>query len=383
MNMKRNSLLIAMLAIVLPLMAGTTSEEQCYYLHLDDLLDCADEEVDGFRKAFFYAIDDLDNDGVKEIVVADIFKTNCVFKAVGGKPQLISPDFKVDVEKLNWNTIFDFYTSIEADRSGDITVLHHPVMAYDIDIAHNRFTVPGDVAWDEAVMRSTKYDRMIFKPHIGNIHLVKAEPGSYTVDGTPIDLGLCYTFALDNASLTKKMFRGYKSEQATPVIVPKAWLNDHRPLQFKRWLYGEEVPSVSASVRRMITTYYGDQMRIRDISWVATCEEKERTFYDVLFEPYNGKVCLAFVCIEEGEVESTRNMWFDVSKSDPNMIDIGADIDDLMGLTPEIQVMADTPKGLELYVRWYSFEGSHFDIWREVSDQFVTVVGDYHYIMAY
>ena len=124
MNMKRNSLLIAMLAIVLPLMAGTISEEQCYYLHLDDLLDCVDEEVDGFRKAFYYAIDDLDNDGVKEIVVADIFKTNCVFKAVGGKPQLISPDFKVDVEKLNWNTIFDFYTSIEADRSGDITVYY-------------------------------------------------------------------------------------------------------------------------------------------------------------------------------------------------------------------------------------------------------------------
>jgi hypothetical protein len=281
----------------------------------------------------------------------------------------------VQQDQVNWQPIYRMGEWISPD---DMTVRHNPLWATPIQ-AKNLFRTASDNAVPDAASR----DRMIFKPHIGNIHLVKAEPGSYTVDGTPIDLGLCYTFALDNASLTKKMFRGYKSEQATPVIVPKAWLNDHRPLQFKRWLYGEEVPSVSASVRRMITTYYGDQMKIRDISWVATCEERERTFYDVLFEPYNGKVCLAFVCIEEGEVESTRNMWFDVSKSDPNMIDIGADIDDLRGLTPEIQVMADTPKGLELYVRWYSFEGSHFDIWREVSDQFVTVVGDYHYIMAY
>ena len=63
--------------------------------------------------------------------------------------------------------------------------------------------------------------------------------------------------------------------------------------------------------------------------------------------------------------------------------EVPSDIDDLMSLAPEIMVMAATPAGLELYVRWHSFEGVHFDIWREVGDQFLTIQGDYHYVMAY
>lgn len=386
MEMKRKCILMSMLSIALPLLAGQinkVSEEQCFYLHMEDALECVDEEVDGVEKAYYYAIADLDNDGAKELVVADVNKTKCVFKVVDGQFQLISPDYTINDENLNWHTIDDFYTSVEADRSSDITVRHHPILAYDIDIANNRFTVPGDVTWEDDVMRSTKYDRMIFKPHIGNIHFVKAEKGSYDSDGTPIDLGLCYTYALDDPTLTKKMFRGYNNDQATPLIVPKAWLNDHRPLQFKRWLYGEKEPTVGTNVRKLIKEYYGGQLGIRHIKWLATCDENERSFYEVILEPRNGKVCLAFVCVAEGAVVSTRNMWFDISESDPNSIDIGCEIDELMGLTPEIQVMAATPKGLELYVRWYSFEGSHFDIWREVADQFVTIVGNYHYIMAY
>ena len=76
-------------------------------------------------------------------------------------------------------------------------------------------------------------------------------------------------------------------------------------------------------------------------------------------------------------------MWFDQDQNSPNAIDFGPDIDDLMGLAPEIMVMAATSEGLELYVRWYSFEGVHYDIWREVADQFVTINGEYHYVMGY
>lgn len=385
--MKRISIFAAMLAVILPVLAqrpaNALTEEDYYYLNFADVLESFDEETDGVNKAFYYAIADLDNDGSKELVMADVYKTKCVFKVVDGEVHLISPDYTVNDDELNYIPIYDFYTMGEADRSNDITIKHHPVFAYDIKIERNRFTVPGDVAWDEKTMRSTKYNRMVFKPHVGNIHFVKAEPGSYNSDGNPIDLGMCYTYALDDAAFTKKMFRGYNNDAATPIIVPEAWLKDHTPLQYKRWLTGEPVPKVDATVKRIIENYYGDQDQIRDISWIASCDINERTFYEVLFQPRNGKVLLAFVCLAEGDVVSTRNMWFDQSKSDPNSIDFGAEIDDVLGFTPEIQVMAATPAGLELYVRWYSFEGSHFDIWREVADQFVTIVGDYHYIMAY
>lgn len=385
--MKRISIFAAMLAAMLPVLAqrpaNALTEEDYYYLNFADVLACFDEETDGVAKAYYYAIADLDNDGSKELVVADVYKTKCVFKVVDGEVHLISPDYTIKDDELNFIPINDFYTAVEADRSNDVTVKHHPVFAYDIDIAGNRFTVPGDVAWDEKTMRSTNYNRMIFKPHVGNIHFVKAEPGSYDSDGQLIELGMCYTYALDDAALTKKMFRGYSNDYATPIIVPESWLKDHTPLQYSRWLYGEPEVKVSASTRKIIENYYGGQDRIRKIKWLASCDINERSFYEVLFEPRDGKVLLAFVCLAEGSVASTHNMWFDQAKSDPNSIDFGAEIDDVFEFTPEIQVMAATPAGLELYVWWHSFEGLHFDIWREVADQFVTIIGDYHYIMAY
>ena len=363
--------------------ANALTEEDYYCANFSDIIASFDELNSGVEIAYFYSIADLDHDGVKEMVVADVNKLNCVFKVVDGEVHLISPDYLVPVDQLNWNTVNDFYTCVNADLSQDVTLRHHPVFAYDIDIAHNRFTVPGDVAKTEQVMRSAGYNRMVFKPHVGNIHFVKAAPGTYDVDGQPIELGLCYTYALDDATATKKMFRGYSNYQAVPIVVPAAWLDEHTPLQYTRWLSGEPERKGNADERRIIGEYYGPQFRIRDITWLAGCELNERSFYEVLLEPRDGKVALAFVCIAEGEVASVRNMWFDQADSDPNAIDFGPDIDDLMSLAPEIMVMAATPAGLELYVRWHSFEGVHFDIWREVGDQFLTIQGDYHYVMAY
>lgn len=359
------------------------TEEEYYYLHFTEMLETADEETSGVEKAYYFAIADLDQDGVKEFVMADVNKTNMVFKVVDGEVHLISPNYTVNTDTLNWCMVDNFYTSIGVDLGQDITLRHHPVFAYDIDIAHNRFTVPGDVAWEESIMRSTVYDRMVFKPHVGKIHFTKAEKGSYDVDGQPIDIGLCYTYALDDAAFTKKMFRGYSNGQATPIIVPSAWLSDHTPLQYSRWLSGEPERKGNASERQLIEQYFGGMDRIMQIRWLAGCDINERSFYEVLFQPRDGKVLLSFVCIAEGEVVSTRNMWFEQSKDDPTSIDFGADIDDLVFLAPEIMAMVATPEGLELYVRWHSFEGAHYDIWREVADQFVTVSGDYHYIMAY
>ena len=109
----------------------------------------------------------------------------------------------------------------------------------------------------------------------------------------------------------------------------------------------------------------------------------ERSFYQVLFEPRNGRVLTSLVCVAEGQVVSTRNSWIDIDPADNTSTDIGLSIDELMWFEPEIMVMAATEKGLELYVRWSSLEGTHFSIWREVADQFITVQDDYHYIMAY
>ena len=386
--MKRFILLTLLLSLLLPSMAKNTknrTQEDYYYAAFADVLASADDLTSGAEKSYFYAIEDLDNDGVKELVMADINKLKTVFKVVNGKVQIISPNYTIDNEKLNWKRIEDFYTNIDADRSNDITLRHHPMFAYDINIAKNLFTVPGDVTSDEATMKSITYDRMVFKPHVGNIHFVSAKNGSYDSDGNKIDLGKCYTYALNDASMAKKMFRGYNKDQAVPVIVPAAWLKDHTPLQFSRYLYGEAKPKVGTRERNLIEQDFGDgnNYKIRKIEWVATCQEKGRSFYNVIFQPYKNQVLVAFVCIEKGQVKSIHNSWWEQDKNYPKSTTIGPDIDELLYFMPEIMVMADTKAGLELYVRYHSLEGVHYDIWREVADQWITIQGGYHYIMAY
>ena len=385
--MKRHILLSMLLAVLMPAMAQRTtalpSQEEIYYASFADILESADDLVDGAEKSYYYAIEDLDKDGIKEFVIADVNKLKTVYKVVNGKVQIISPDYTIDNESVNWHWIQNYFTDAEVDKSNDFTLRHHPMFAYDIDIVKNRFTVPGDVTSEEAVMKSTKYDRMVFKPHVGNIHFVKAENGSYDSDGTKIELGKCYTYALDDATMTKKMFRGYNKDQAVPIIVPSAWLKDHTPLQFSRYLYGETRPRVDTKVCKMIEQYYGNDYKISKIEWVATCQDKGRTFYNVLFKPHKGQVLMAFVCVANGMVRSTQNSWFEQDKSYPNATTLGPDINELFFFLPEIMVMTDSKAGFELYVRYHSLEGVHYDIWREVADQWMIIQGAYHYIMAY
>ncbi len=385
--MKRYILLSLLLVILLPAMAQRSaksiSEEQLYFAAFADILASSDDLVDGGEKTYFYAIKDLDNDGIKELVVADINMLKTVYKVINGKVQIISPNYTINKDSIYWNRIEDFYINTEFDSSKDITLRHHPMFAYDINIAKNQFTVPGDVTSEEAVMKSTKYDRIVFKPHVGNIHFVKAKEGSYDSDGTKIDLGKCYTYALDDAAMTKKMFRGYKNDQAVPIIVPQAWFKDHTPLQFSRYLTGEAKPKVNAKDRKAIEQYYGNVYKIRKIEWVATCQEKGRTFYNVIFQPYNGNVLSAFVCIAKGQVVSTHHSWWEQDKDYPNATRIGPDINELTAFSPEIMVMTDTKAGFEIYVRYRSLEGMHYNIWREIADQWIIIQGGYHYIMAY
>ena len=368
--MKRFILLTMLLSMMLPAVAQRKPQKQedIYYAAFADVLRSANDLVDGAEKACYFVLKDFDNDSVDELVIADANKLKTVYKIVNGKVQLISPKFTINDESLYWNNIEDLYVYSDADRGKDITLRHYPMFAYDINIAKNQFTVPGDVANNESVMKSITYDRMVFKPHVGNIHFVKAQNGSYYSDGNKIDLGKCYTYALNDATMTKKMFRGYSKDNAVPIIVPQAWLKDHTPLQFTRYLSGEKKPKVDARERRIIEQYYGNNYKIRKIEWVATCQDKNCSFYNVIFQPYKGQILVAFVCLKNGKVATTQ---------------IGPDIDELFVFMPEIMVIADTNAGIELYVRYRSLEGMHYDVWREVADQWMVIQADSHYIMAY
>ena len=86
-------LLIAALPIMAQRAANALTEEDYYYAYFPETLASFDEENSGGELAYYYAIQDLDGDGAKEFVLADINKLKCVFKVVDGEVHLISPNY--------------------------------------------------------------------------------------------------------------------------------------------------------------------------------------------------------------------------------------------------------------------------------------------------
>ena len=98
--MKRYFIISFLLATLLPAMSQISNEERLYYNAFADVLESANDLVDGAIKTYYYAIEDLDNDGVKELVMADINKLKTVYKVVNGKVQIISPNYTINNDKF-------------------------------------------------------------------------------------------------------------------------------------------------------------------------------------------------------------------------------------------------------------------------------------------
>ena len=80
--MKRFFIFTMLVSILLPLMAQSSAksrtEESIYYAAFADVLRDANDLTSGAEMAYYYAIEDLDKDGVKELVFADINKLKTV-----------------------------------------------------------------------------------------------------------------------------------------------------------------------------------------------------------------------------------------------------------------------------------------------------------------
>ena len=187
------------------------------------------------KLAYWYAFADVNGDGTNEFLLTDYGKKDIkTYKIDNGNYKLISDNPKGD---LSWEQLFYIYSVEGRDKSLDITLKHRPLFLNNIQIAKNRFTTDNETWLTEGVdvgqMKRT-YNRIIFKPHIGNAKFVSEKATGKN--------GL-FTFALTDAAMAKKMFRGYSDYQAAPFIVPQAWLNDHNVLNYTRWLQGEKEKS--------------------------------------------------------------------------------------------------------------------------------------------
>lgn len=324
--------------------------------------------------AYWYCFNDVDGDGIDEFSVSDYRNEyTYTFKIAGNDLKQIGTTPTTDI---NWQPLFYIYSLEGRDANIDITLKHRPLPLSDINIARNRFTTDNETWNTEGVdvgkMKRT-YNRIIFKPHVGNAKFVSEKATGKSGR---------FTFALTDAAMSRKMFRGYADTQATPFIVPQAWLNDHNLLNFTRWLTGEKEKSASPDVAKIISDFYGGR-RIIATKWLASCSVNERHFYQVLFAPQGGLGLVATVCIAEGEVVSAYNDWqplTDGNKFTESGVDYSKEI---FFYAPQIMAMVATPAGLELYVRWNSLEGIHYSIWREIDYQWIQIQDDYQYLAPF
>ena len=342
--------------------------------HLPSIIQDFNINKSNDKLAYWYAFTDVDGDGFNEFSVADYAKEHIsCYKADSDGAQRIRT---IPTGDINWQPLFYIYSQEGRDAILDITLKHRPLFLDKIQIAKNRFTTDNETWLTEGVdvgkMKRT-YNRIIFKPHVGNAKFVSEKATGKS--------GL-FTFALTNAAMAKKMFRGYSDYQATPFIVPQAWLNDHHVLDYSRWLNGEKEKSASPDVIQLINGFYGDQHVIAT-KWLASCPDNERHFYMVLFAPKNGVGLVAMVCIAEGEVVSVYNDWLPLQDGG-NVTESGEDYDkELFFHAPQIMAMVATPAGLELYVRWNSLEGIHYSIWREMDQNWIQIQDDYQNLRAW
>ncbi len=322
--------------------------------------------------AYWYAFADVNGDGTNEFLLTDYGKKDIkTYKIDNGNYMLLSSN---PTESVSWEQLFYIYSTEGGDKNLDVTLKHRPLFLNNIQIAKNRFTTSNETWRSEGVdvgqMKRT-YNRIIFKPHIGKAKFVSEKATGKN--------GL-FTFALTDATMAKKMFRGYSDYQAAPFIVPQAWLIDHNVLNYTRWLTGEKEKSASPDVIRLINGFYGNKHVIAT-KWIASCPINERHFYMALFAPENGVGLMSMVCIAEGEVVSTHNEWY---RLNGNYTESGEDYSsELFFHAPQIMAMVAAPQGLELYVRWNSLEGIHYSIWREMNQNWIQIQDDYQYLQAW
>ncbi len=324
--------------------------------------------------SYWYALVDVDGDNVNEFCVASYDKNYIgTFKISDGHATRIRT---IPQGNVDWKPIFYIYKTEGRNANLDVTLKHRPLFLNKIQIAKNRFTTENKTWMTEGVdvgkMKRT-YDRIIFKPHIGNAKFVSEKSTGSN--------GL-FTFALTNAAMTKKMFRGYSDYQATPFIVPRAWLKDHHLLNYTRWLNGEKEEPASSDAQDIIRHFYGERKIIAS-KWLATCPTNERDFYMVLFAPENNVGQMSMVCLAEGEVVSALNRWYKLSEDNKLTEDAEDYSKELFFHAPQIMAMVATPESLELYVRWNSLEGMHYSIWREIDSQWIMIQDDYEYLQAW
>ncbi len=251
---------------------------------------------------------------------------------------------------LTWKPFRKMGTYLDA--SEDITLSQLPVLAW-AHYQRNEFTTHASLMLDAA-----SYSHIIFKGQVGEARLKSG--------------GEAAVYELSDAKAIKTMFRGYKDNELFPIIATDDYLATHEMKSFVRWKHPERVRPMEKDRRQVVSNYFGGRA-IKNARWLADLESSDRKLYAVEFMPQGNQALAVVACFIGNRLVSTYDQYAVVDKSRGWLWTPG-DKGDFMNALPELQGLAITDEGFELYMSQMVGECRHMIVVREVRSMFIELI---------
>lgn len=239
------------------------------------------------------------------------------------------------------------------DANDDITLSQLPVLTR-ASYNKNEFTTSG-----ATMLPASSYSHIVFKKQVGDASVKSAEQGKAV-------------YELNDPNGIKTMFRGYKDNELYPILVTSEYLESHRMMPFSRWKYPERVTPMEREKQQAVSEHYGG-MIIKNSRWLANLEESDRKLYAVEFKAQSGLSLAVIACFIGNRLVSTFEQWAVVDKG-RNWLWTPGDKGDFMNALPELQGLALTDEGFELYMSQMVGENRHMIVLREVGTMFIELI---------
>lgn len=239
------------------------------------------------------------------------------------------------------------------DANDDITLSQLPVLTR-ASYNKNEFTTSA-----ATMLPASSYSHIVFKKQVGDASVKSAEQGKAV-------------YELNDPNGIKTMFRGYKDSELYPILVTSEYLESHRMMPFSRWKYPERVTPMEREKQQAVSEHYGG-MTIKNSRWLANLEESDRKLYAVEFKAQSGLSLAVIACFIGNRLVSTFEQWAVVDKG-RNWLWTPGDKGDFMNALPELQGLALTDEGFELYMSQMVGENRHMIVLREVGTMFIELI---------
>ena len=239
------------------------------------------------------------------------------------------------------------------DAQEDITLSQLPVLVY-ASYKNNEFATHA-----ARMLDASSYSHIIFKKQVGEVSLKR-------------DNGGAHVYSLNDPSSIKTMFRGYKDNELFPILATSEYLTTHKMMPFSRWKHPEKVVPMERDKQEAVADYYGGRA-IKSSRWLANMEESDRKLYVVEFKPQAGVSLAVIVCFIGNKLESTFEQWA-VAEPGRNWLWTPGDKGSFMNALPELQGLALTDEGFELYMSQMVGDKRHMIVLREVSSMFIELI---------